>query len=1800
MADFYIRQSLHVASLAALTSSVGVSPGFIAVVDSAPSRRYTAVLAGTFTIDGDHVVAGQDGVQWTDDTNFASGGGGLTPGGDLAGNSTRQKVIGIEEAQIKGHAYSTDPILFGSDTIGIVSDGYSLWISSRSYNVIHKVNPDDWSAPLATISLTDTPVSLFLHGSYVICTAYNTVFIIDWSTNEIVGYVNTANGSNTAYIDDDNKLWISSASGVEHFEMADILAAYPADGGAGVNVVLSEGSAAYLVFGNGFVWATHNGNSNTLTRINPTTDDAVTYTLSGWVNNVIPICTDGYVWISTTDTDVLRYDANDPGTDPTVITLPSGYNMWMTVADGILYVGDNDFGVNKIHSIDIATGLYTASASGINEDDWMNQITVLGTNIWAAVSSASSGYASTPIPLSDTLSVPHTGFPSVTVTGIDLNKNPFPAVVKTGDIIAAVPGSGSPSKVIATDASTFFVLRPSSVVRVHTVSAPGDYTSIPIPLNNTGGTLDLNLVHTIDGAYDGYRYLWVVGYDNSGATPVYYLWKIDSTLVESVVSYVFELTLPATISTIHSIACANGFVIVSIQDGNDSAYKLVKIDASTGDIVSVVMYDTSFGITGVLPTALAATNNEDFAWFFGSFDTDIDGTYGILTRINPSLTVHKINDTTNTITAPAAVDIASTNTLLNDLKTKINAHLIQPGAHLLSDSQNTITTPNSTDVASPYTTATALANAIRNWLGSHTSQFLNFNNQGLQQSGTHYYLDNTNRMTVSAVTDNTDLTSIMLLVNDIRSTYEGHRVQTRRLIHYKTDLSLLTMTSPFTSFSEAQLVLNDVKLRYNYHLVSPLVHDSNDTNNDVTADDATDPNPEWPTAAALANDLKAMLNAHLSQAGVHAMNDVDNFISTPDASTDPLSVITLANALASDTTLGAYNRHRTEAVLATISTGDFSNSVAWDGDGYMYITNLWEPSISRVSVADGYVSNIPIVENPTSVAWDGDGYMYVGCNAGQIHIISVATGEIVNSTLNLGIECQEIAWDGDGYMWVTNPADGIVTRIDRATQTVFDTIAIDYHPYRIFWDHGSPGYMYVMNQANLAPTDVNTVTRVSVATGLIVGAPLALSDWPRSGAWGGDGYAYVNAGFVYKIDTDTGLVVDQLYVGAAEGIAWDGDGYMWITDSNSPNIRRIRQSDFSYSTADVIPIPPLSQLWSGIAFDGSGYMYVVDFAATKLAVRISVATGQIVTANVHLVNDTTNIETLPTIPLLINSTTLADTQSLLNDLVTQYTAHIANTTYHVIEDTVNGITAPAATDTAPSAPTAYALAIDLKASFNNHLIEPDVHFFNDTASTILGPDPVDDTDISGIMTIAYAFGDGYFNVDPYAGTYNFHLLQNSEFVYTVSNYNGVGAAIAKYDVDDQTFILTGQNYSSPVFQETQGQIGQDSIHPPGISVFSWTNSSLLTPQTPLLSLAVDSYNGQFWFLAGGPNETTNPYTLNRVPAFHGVPSPVVDLVVPIAPSRGPVGLASSGISPIRISYMAADYIGDVAWDGELDAIKYPMGGALEFVTLPPPVLWSPGGNIGVDEILPNEIIPGAGVTFTNAGNGMPLIISAAAANVKAVSLMDVLLAGETVTNEMFDGVTIGSGDRVLLCRQTATSENGIYIYQPPNFIPTTDTIACGTRVYVEEGDVFGGRTFQQQLTGVYPGSDKIWQSDIGPHLAPPLTYIASGATLWTTLDTVPAISASTSYGWDLIVVTDSICTNSTTSAVVGRERGTVTYRRAKGSSTLTLSDDSRILTAPTVFQQVISSGAVLLQATRQAANCYFRIRCWYEQVKSNI
>lgn len=77
--------------------------------------------------------------------------------------------------------------------------------------------------------------------------------------------------------------------------------------------------------------------------------------------------------------------------------------------------------------------------------------------------------------------------------------------------------------------------------------------------------------------------------------------------------------------------------------------------------------------------------------------------------------IHVAADATNPVSAAAASDQGTADTLLNAIKTAFNAHLTQAGVHITNDATNTCNTTNASDLGTSIT----LANALQTKINAH-------------------------------------------------------------------------------------------------------------------------------------------------------------------------------------------------------------------------------------------------------------------------------------------------------------------------------------------------------------------------------------------------------------------------------------------------------------------------------------------------------------------------------------------------------------------------------------------------------------------------------------------------------------------------------------------------------------------------------------------------------------------------------------------------------------------------------------------------------------------------------------------------------------------------------------------------------------------------------------------------------------------------------------------------------------------------------------------------------------------------
>lgn len=253
---------------------------------------------------------------------------------------------------------------------------------------------------------------------------------------------------------------------------------------------------------------------------------------------------------------------------------------------------------------------------------------------------------------------------------------------------------------------------------------------------------------------------------------------------------------------------------------------------------------------------------------------------------------------------------------VNDLRNRFNAHIVQAGVHSVNDVIHQVSTPPAADLSS----AIALLNEIRtNYLGH------------LAAVPSHEHADVVNDDVGPAASD---LATGVVLVESIAAEFSGapgEHKHIRSADYHSSADALDVVTGPdAVTFEQALDVLVKVKAAYNVHRSQSGVHSPNDGGNVITAPDPTDlasataffadlgkynnhlmtgvgnvhvtqdlanlfnlsvPYVTTAQVIAGANAIKAAFNAHLRQPNVHFVNDAFNAVVAPDI--DPVVICTV-------------------------------------------------------------------------------------------------------------------------------------------------------------------------------------------------------------------------------------------------------------------------------------------------------------------------------------------------------------------------------------------------------------------------------------------------------------------------------------------------------------------------------------------------------------------------------------------------------------------------------------------------------------------------------------------------------------------------------------------------------------------------------------------------------------------------------------------------------------------------------------------------------------------------------------------
>ena len=181
------------------------------------------------------------------------------------------------------------------------------------------------------------------------------------------------------------------------------------------------------------------------------------------------------------------------------------------------------------------------------------------------------------------------------------------------------------------------------------------------------------------------------------------------------------------------------------------------------------------------------------------------------------------------------------------------------------------------------------------------------------------------------------------------------------------------------------------------------------------------------------------------------------------------------------------------------------------------------------------------------------GAYYVSVGAGAVWVPSPAgvsridpvTGAVTSITVDLDVSDLLAS---DDAVWTTHKHEGMVSRIDPATNAVVATIETGAGAHDLAIDeHG----VWITNYK------ANTVSRIDPATNTVVATIEGVGSGVGITVGDGDIFASTSAGDIFRIDPDTNEarpVVDL--DGWLYGLAY-GDGELWATDANTGVVYRV-------------------------------------------------------------------------------------------------------------------------------------------------------------------------------------------------------------------------------------------------------------------------------------------------------------------------------------------------------------------------------------------------------------------------------------------------------------------------------------------------------------------------------------------------------------------------------------------------------------------------------------------------------------------
>ncbi len=193
---------------------------------------------------------------------------------------------------------------------------------------------------------------------------------------------------------------------------------------------------------------------------------------------------------------------------------------------------------------------------------------------------------------------------------------------------------------------------------------------------------------------------------------------------------------------------------------------------------------------------------------------------------------------------------------------------------------------------------------------------------------------------------------------------------------------------------------------------------------------------------------------------------------------------------------------------------------------------------------------IPVGPGPLRVAASGSQAWVVSEADGSLTRLDYPlSGPVQHERRDLGAALAGVALGG-GDVWATEPRQGLLLRIDPASDRVTERIEVGGHPGAV---------VYGRNRVWVADEEGGGVTAVNAASGKVFRRGIAPHAAPLRLAVGAGGLWVSNAtaGTVRRIDLDTGTPAAPIPAGRGPAGITVARGFVWVADSRSGTVAKI-------------------------------------------------------------------------------------------------------------------------------------------------------------------------------------------------------------------------------------------------------------------------------------------------------------------------------------------------------------------------------------------------------------------------------------------------------------------------------------------------------------------------------------------------------------------------------------------------------------------------------------------------------------------